>query len=159
MAQILVDGIVSDIQRGSETVGGGSTLRGTGTVQVSTNQLMTMRIGNKAAELKSKSMFIVKDGERVIAAGTDKQGVLKIGAACNLSAGTYYNPPIMLGWVIVGASLLLGVPLSFIILGLPFVAFGIYMIFMVQGWKKSVAMVEEAVRQAKPLAATSALNV
>ena len=155
MAHILVDGIVSDIQRGSETVGGGSTIRGTGTIQVSTNQLMTMRIGNKAAELKSKSMFIVKEGERVIAAGTEKQGVLKIGAAHNLSAGTYYHPPIMLGWVIVGLSLLLGVPLSFIILGLPLVAFAFYMIYLVQGWKKSLAMVEEAVRQAKPLTATS----
>jgi hypothetical protein len=156
MAQILVDGIVSDIQRGSETVGGGSTIRGTGTIQVSTNQMMTMRIGNKAAELKSKSMFIVKEGERVIAAGTDKQGVLKIGAAHNLSAGTYYHPPMMLGWLIVGLSFLLGVPLSFIIIGLPFVAFGIYMIYVVQGWKKSIAMVEEAARQAKPLAAAAA---
>ena len=155
MAQILVDGIVSDIQRGSETVGGGSTLHGTGTIQVSTNQVMTMRIGNKAAELKSKSMFVVKEGERVIAAGTEKQGVLKIGAAHNLSAGTYYHPPIMLGWLIVGLSLLLGVPLSFIIIGLPLVAFGIYMIYMVRGWKQSIAMVEEAARLAKPLTATS----
>ena len=159
MGQILVDGIVSDIQRGSETVGGGSTYRGTGTIQVSTNQLMTMRIGNKAAELKSKSMFVVKEGERVIAAGTEKQGVLKIGAAANLSAGTYYHPPIMLGWLIVGLSLLLGVPLSFIIIGLPFVAFAFYMIYLVQGWKKSLAMVEEAARQAKPLTATSPTKV
>ena len=135
MAQILVDGIVSDIQRGSETVGGGSTIRGTGTIQVGTNQMMTMRIGNKAAELKSKTMFIVKEGERVIAAGTDKAGVLKIGAAHNLSAGTYYHPPIMLGWLIIVLSLLLGVPLSLIIIGLPLVAFVIYLFFVVMGWK------------------------
>lgn len=156
MPQILVDGIVSDIQRGSETQGGGSTIRGTGTVQVSTNQIMTMRIGNKAAELKSKTMFIVKEGERVIAAGTDKQGVLKIGAARNISAGTYYHPPMMLGWLIVVCSLLLGIPLSFIIIGLPFLGFGIYMIFVVLGWKKSIEMVEEASRQARPLTASSA---
>jgi len=153
MNQVLVDGIVSDIQRGSETQGGGSTIRGTGTIQVSTNQIMTMRIGNKPAELKSKSMFIVKDGERVIAAGTDKQGVLKIGAACNVSAGTYYRPPVMLGWVIVVCSILLGVPFSFIIIGLPILAFGGYMIYVVLGWKKSIEMVDEAARQAKPLPA------
>ena len=159
MAQILVDGIVSDIQRGSETVGGGSTIRGTGTIQVSTNQMMTMRIGNKAAELKSKSMFIVKDGERVIAAGTDKHGVLRIGAIRNVSGGTYYHPPIILGWVIIGLSLLLGVPLSFIIIGLPFVAFAFYMLYVVLGWRKSLAMVEEATRQAQPLTATSPSRV
>jgi hypothetical protein len=107
MAHILVDGIVSDIQRGSDTSGGGSTYRGTGTVQVSTTQVMTMRIGDKAAELKSRSMFIVKEGERVIAAGTEKQGVLKIDAARNLSAGTYYHPPVGLGWLIVACLLLL----------------------------------------------------
>src|SRR5215471_17896090 len=154
MAQILVDGIVSDIQRGSETQGGGSTLRGTGTIQVSTNQIMTMRIGNKAAELKSKTLFIVKEGERVIAAGTDKQGVLKIGAARNISAGTYYHPPMMLGWLIVVLSILLGIPFSFIIIGLPLLAFGIYMISVVLGWKKSIEMVEEAARLAKPVSAT-----
>jgi hypothetical protein len=151
--QVIVDGIVSDIQRGSETVGGGSTIRGTGTVQISSNQMMTMRIGNKVAELKSKSMFAVKDGERVIAAGTEKQGVLKIGAIHNVSAGTYYHPPVMLGWLIAGSSLVLGVPLSFIIIGLPLVAFGIYMIYLVLGWKKSIAMVEEAANGAKTLTA------
>jgi hypothetical protein len=157
MAHILVDGIVSDIHRGSETVGGGSTIRGTGTIQVGTNQMMTMRIGNRVAELKSKSIFVVKDGERVIAAGTEKQGVLKIGAACNVSAGTSYHPPVTLGWLIVVCSILLGVPFSFILIGVPLLAFGIYMIFVVQGWKKSIAMVEEAVRQAKPLTRASAV--
>jgi hypothetical protein len=155
MAHILVDGIASDIQRGSETVGGGSTVGGTGTIQVSTNQVTTMRIGNQAAELKSKSMFIVKEGERVIAAGMEKHGVLKIGAARNLSAGTYYNPPIMLGWLIAGLSLLLGIPFSFMLIGLPLVAFAGYMIYLVQGWKKSLAMVEAAALQAAPLSAAS----
>jgi hypothetical protein len=153
MTQILVDGIASDIQRGSETVGGGSTLRGTGTIQVSTNQMMTLRIGNKAAELKSKTMFIVKDGERVIAAGTDKHGVLKIGAAVNLSAGTRYHPPVMLGWLIVVCSILLGLPFSLILIGLPLLAFGGYMIYVVLGWKKCIERVEQAAREAKPLAA------
>ncbi len=146
--QIIVDGIASDIQRGSETVGGGSTIRGTGTIQISSNQMMTMRIGNKVAELKSKSMFAVRDGERVIAAGTDKNGVLKIGAIHNVSAGTYYHPPVMLGWLIVACSMLLGVPFSLILIGLPLLAFGIYMIYVVLGWKKSIAMVEEAASQA-----------
>jgi hypothetical protein len=144
MAHILVDGIVSDIQRGSETTGGGSSYRGTGTTHVSTTQLMIMRIGKQAAELKSKSMFIVKDGEHVIAAGREKHGVLKIGAARNLSAGTYYHPPIVLGWVLAVACLMLGIPTSFILIGLPFLAFGIYMIYIVLGWRKSLAMVEQA---------------
>src|SRR2546426_9165406 len=88
MAQILVDGIVSDVQRGSETTGGGGSYRGTGSMQVSTTQLTIMRIGKQAAELKSKSMFHVKDGDRLIAAGRDKNGILKIRAARNISAGT-----------------------------------------------------------------------
>jgi hypothetical protein len=151
--QIIVDGIASDIQRGSETVGGGSTIRGTGTIQVSSNQLMTMRIGDRVAELKSKSMFAVRDGERVIAAGTEKNGVLKIGAIRNISAGTYYHPPVMLGWLIAGLSILLGIPFSLILIGLPLVGFGVYMIYVVLGWKTSIAMVEAAAAQAKAVVA------
>ena len=153
MSPILVDGIVSDVQRGSETTGGGGSYRGTGSMQVSTTQLTIMRIGKQAAELKSKSMFHVKDGDRLIAAGRDKNGILKIGAARNISAGTNYRPPIILGWMLVGASLLLGIPLSFILIGLPFVALGIYMIYTVLGWKKSLAMVEEAARSLQPVSA------
>jgi hypothetical protein len=151
MAHIVVDGIVSDIQRGTETRGSGGSYQGTGSMQVATTQLTAMRIGNQAAELKSKSMFIVRDGERVIAAGTQKGGVLKIGAARNLSAGTVYQPPIITGWIGAGAALVLGLPLSLIFIGLPFVGVGIYMIMQCLSWKKSVNLVEAAASHAKPL--------
>ena len=158
MAHILVDGIVSDVQRGTETTGGGSSYRGTGSMQISTSQITTMRIGSKAAEVKSKGMFIVKDGERVIAAGKEKGGVLKIGAARNLTAGTVYHPPVIAVWIAAGASLLLGIPLSLIIIGLPFLGLGIYLIYLALGWKKSIAMVEEASSNAKPLAAAASTS-
>jgi hypothetical protein len=154
MAHIVVDGIVSDIQRGSETSGSGSSYQGTGGMQVATVQLTTMRIGNRAAELKSKSMFIVRNGERVIAAGKEKHGVLQIGAARNLSAGTVYHPPIITGWIAAVAALVIGVPFSFIFIGLPFVAMGIYLIIRSLSWKTSVTMVEAAARNAEPLAAS-----
>jgi hypothetical protein len=153
MTHIVVDGIVSDIQRGTETRGSGGSYQGTGSMQVATTQLTTMRIGKQAAELKSKSMFIVKDGEQVIAAGKEKNGVLKIGAARNLSAGTVYRPPIIQGWVGAGAALVVGVPFSFIFIGLPIVGVGIYMIVQCLSWKKSVEMVEAAASHAKPLPA------
>jgi hypothetical protein len=154
MSHILADGPVSDIQRGSETQGAGSTYRGTGSMQVATNQLTIMRIGSQPAELKSKNMFIVKEGERVIAAGKLSGGVLKIGAARNLTAGTGYTPPIMAGWIVVAMSMLLGIPLSFVLIGLPIVGFGIYILILTLGWKKSLAMVEAAARTPRPLTAT-----
>jgi hypothetical protein len=122
-------------------------------MQVETAQVTVLRIGGQAAELKSKSMFIVKEGERVIAAGKLKQGVLKISAARNLTGGTYYYPPMMAGWVAVVTSFLLGVPLSFALIGLPIVGFGIWLLVLVLGWKKCIAMVEAAALTAKPLAA------
>jgi hypothetical protein len=152
MAHIVVDGIVSDIQRGAETTGSGSSYQGTGSMQVATTQLTTMRIGNQAAELKSKSIFIVRDGERVIAAGKEKNGVLQIGAARNLSARTVYHPPIIRGWIAAGAALVLGVPLSLIFIGLPFLGVGIYLIIRGLSWKTSMNMVEAAASNAKPLA-------
>jgi len=57
--------------------------------------------------------------------------------------GTVYQPPIMVGWVVVVVSMLLGIPLSFVFIGLPIVGLGIYYLFVTLSWKKSVAMVEE----------------
>ena len=150
MPHVLVDGVVSDIQRGSETSGSGSSYRGTGQMHVQTTQLTVMRIGGQPAELKSKNLFIVKDGERVIAAGKTKHGVLRIGAARNLTAGTYYHPPVVLAWVGAAVLIVLGIPLSVFLIGIPFLLFGIYIAYMAVGWMKSIKMVEAAARDAKP---------
>jgi hypothetical protein len=148
MAHLLVDGPVSDIQRGSETQGSGSSHRGTGSMHVSTSQLTSMRIGNQAVQLKSKHLFVVKEGERVIAAGRVKHGVLEIGAAHNVSAGTVYQPSILLGWIMVGLLLLIGIPFSLILIGVPFVVYAGYLVYVILGWQKSKALVEAAVNQA-----------
>ena len=150
MPHVLVDGVVSDIQRGSETSGSGSSYRGTGQMHVQTTQLTVMRIGGQPAELKSKNLFIVKDGERVIAAGKTKHGVLRIGAARNLSAGTYFHPPVVLAWVGAALLIVLGIPLSVFLIGIPFLLFGIYVAYMAVGWMKSIKMVEAAAKDAKP---------
>ena len=144
MPQVLVDGIVSDIQRGSETSGSGSSYRGTGQMHVQTTQLTVMRIGGQPAELKSKNLFIVKDGERVIAAGKTKHGVLRIGAARNLTAGTSYRPPVVLTWFLAALLVLLGLPLSVFLIGIPFLLVGIYVAYTAVGWMKSIKMVEAA---------------
>ena len=148
MPHVLVDGVVSDIQRGSETSGSGSSYRGTGQMHVQTTQLTVLRIGGQPAELKSKSLFIVKDGERVIAAGKTKHGVLRIGAARNMSAGSYYRPPVVLTWVGAAVLVVLGLPLSALLIGIPFLLFGIYLAYVAVGWMKSIKMVEAAARDA-----------
>lgn len=149
MARIVVDGNVSDIQRGTETHGGGSTTPGGLGIQVHTDQILVMRIGGQAAQLKAKGMFVVKDSERVIAAGKVKDGVMHIGAARNITGGTQYNPPIAMGWLMVGCLFLIGLPFSVIIIGLPFVGLAIYNIFKVLGWKEDVRLVEQAVRDSR----------
>ena len=148
MPHVLVDGVVSDIQRGSETSGSGSSYRGTGQMHVQTTQLTVLRIGGQPAELKSKSLFIVKDGERVIAAGKTKHGVLRIGAARNMSAGSYYRPPVVLTWVGAAVLVVLGLPLSVFLIGIPFLLFGMYLAYVAVGWMKSIKMVEAAARDA-----------
>jgi hypothetical protein len=149
MPHRIVKGVVTHIERGSETSGAGSSYRGTGRMQVSTDQRLIIRIDGQAAELKSKSMFQIKEGETVLAAGTDKQGTLRIGAIRNLSGGNYYYPPITLVWVAAALSLLVGLPFSLILLGLPFLVLGIYLILVALSWGKSVKMVEEAYRQGR----------
>ena len=104
--------------------------QGSGQMMVATAQLMVMRIGGQPAELKSKSMFIVKEGERVIAAGSSKNGVLKIGAAKNMSAGTTFESPTTSMYFLGGLMTLLGLPTSLFIIGLPVLGFGVYFLWL-----------------------------
>jgi hypothetical protein len=147
MAQEVLEGLVSDIERGSETAGGGSTHAVHGRIHISTRQLLILRIGGRPAELKSNSMFIVKEGDRIIAAGPVKNGVMRIGAANNLTAGNQYRPQINLAWLAAALLFLMGLPLSLLLIGLPLLALGVFYTNVARSWTKSVALVEAAARK------------
>lgn len=150
MPRIVADGLVSDIQRSTEIRTGGSDRPGgVGKIE-RTEHLLVMKIGSQVAQLKSPHFFAVTEGERVVAAGKVKDGVLKIGAVHNLTAGTQHNPPIAMGWTMAGLLMFLGLPSSVILIGIPFVGLSIYNIVRTMGWQKDLRLVTQAAREARP---------
>ncbi len=145
MAIVLLDGQVSGLARGSETFGSGSVSGGKGRMMVVSNQMTSFRIGGKPANLKTKELVAIADGDRVIAAGKDKHGVLQVDAIHNVTAGNHYYQPVTLMWILAAASLALGVPFSFILIGLPIVGLGVWNIIMALRVGKSIKMLKEAV--------------
>jgi hypothetical protein len=141
MAYTLLDGQVSGLARGSETFGSMRNGRG----MVNSNQMTSFRIGGKPAQLKSKQLIAVADGDRVIAAGKEKSGVLTVDALQNVTAGNHYYQSVTLLWILAVCSLALGVPFSFIIIGLPLVGLGIWAVYMALRVSKNIKMVKEAV--------------
>ncbi len=59
MAHVLLDGQVSSLARGSETFGAMRAGRGI----VNSNQMTSFRIGGKPAQLKSKQLVAIADGD------------------------------------------------------------------------------------------------
>ena len=141
MAYVLLDGQVSSLVRGSETFGAIRAGRGS----INSNQMTSFRIGGKPAQLKSKQLVAITDGDRVIAAGKEKAGVLTVDALQNVTAGNHYYQSAPLLWMLAVCLFALGVPLSFILIGLPLVGLGIWVVIMAVRVRKSIKMVKEAV--------------
>ncbi len=141
MAHVLLDGQVSSLARGSETFGAMRAGRGI----VNSNQMTSFRIGGKPAQLKSKQLVAIADGDRIIAAGKEKAGVLTVDALQNVTAGNHYYQSAPLLWVLAVCLFALGLPLSFILIGIPVLGAGVWVVIMAVRVGKSVKMVKEAV--------------
>ena len=145
MAHVLLDGQVSTLARGSETFGSGYMRGGTGRTMVVSNQMTSFRIGGKPAQLKTKELVAITDGDRVIAVGKDKAGVLRVNAIHNITASNHYYQPVILLWILAVCSLAIGLPFSLILIGLPFLGLGIWAVITALRVRKSIGMVKLAV--------------
>jgi hypothetical protein len=118
---------------------------GKGRMMVISNQMTSFRIGGKPANLKTKELVAITDGDRVIATGKDKRGVLQVDAIHNVTAGNHYYQPVVLMWILAVCSLVLGLPFSLFLIGLPIVGLGVWNIIMALRVGKSIKMLKEAV--------------
>lgn len=121
MALSKISGAVSGLRQSSETTGHMGPKSGA----VFTAQLLTLRVGGKPVEIKLPSIPSLEDGEQVTAVGREKAGTLRALALRNDATGAVYTQPTIPSYITGVLLLILGIPLSFVIVGLPFLAFGI----------------------------------
>jgi hypothetical protein len=133
MAIETFSGVVSGIRHSTETVGhvgreGGS---------VATGQVLAFRVDDRPAQIKLKDLPDVRDGERVTLAGRLKNGTFHALALRNDQTRAVYSTNALPGYVMGGLLVLIGLPLSLVIVGLPLLAGGAYTLY--QAWSYSTA--------------------
>lgn len=123
MAETL-SGSVSKLQFSSEVTGhiGGSHGRVQGSMH--TKQVTTFRVDGRPAQIKLPGQPSISEGDVVLLAGSEKNGTFHARAMRNETSGAFDHRPYVGNFVGGGLCLLLGIPLSLILIGLPFVAVG-----------------------------------
>lgn len=143
-----LSGTVSKLQFSSETTGQVSGSYGRVQGSTHTKQVATFRVDGRPAQIKLLGQPSLSDGDVVLLAGAMKNGTFHARAMRNENSGAIDHRPAVPSLVLGGLMLALGLPLSIVIIGLPFVAFGIYNIWDGLKTKKAIA----AVRGAGPAA-------
>jgi hypothetical protein len=136
MALTTLTGTVTGIRHSTETVGQIGTNGGS----VQTGQLMAFRVDERSAQIKLKDMPDLRDGERVTLAGRAKNGTFRALALRNDQTRAVYATAAWPGYVMGGIMVALGIPLSLMIIGLPFLVIGLYTLYQAFSYAKAEKM-------------------
>jgi hypothetical protein len=137
-------GKVSHLQFSSEVTGHISGSHGRVSGQMQTKQVVTFRVDGKPAQIKLKGQPSLSEGDMVVLAGKSKNGTFHARAMHNRTAGAVDHLPVIPNLVWGGVLVVLGIPLSLIIIGLPFLAIGIYGVWEGLQIKNAAAQVRSA---------------
>lgn len=124
-----LSGVVSNLQFSSETSGQVHGSHGRVSGSMHTKQVVTFRVDGRPAQIKLLGQPSINDGDVVVITGKEKNGTFHARAMRNETTGAIDHRPANPSLILGGLFLVLGIPLSFVIIGLPFVAVGAYNIY------------------------------
>lgn len=116
MALITKKGTISNLSESTVTTGRNGN--------VNSQHASVFRIDNFPAKVKSGSHNSLSNGDTITAVGEIKKGTLVIYAYRNETTGAYDESQTVLPLILGICMLVLGVPLSLFIIGLPLLVFG-----------------------------------
>ena len=148
----LVQGKATVLNRDTETHGHVSGNNGRVSGQISSMRVVTIDVGGQIVNIKHKEPIVVADGDDVVAAGARKSNGIQAFALANRSRSTRNHAPATLFIAGGGLFLLLGIPLSLLLVGLIFVAMGGYMLYMGLQMRKANALIDEVLSRASSVA-------
>ena len=125
MAITTMSGPVSHLHQSTQVAG--AMNQGTGFVNSA--QVMNFRIGNRPVSFKFTEGG-VSDGDIVTVAGYQKSGTFRALSLRNETTGAEQSVSSTRIFIIAGCSLVLGVPLSFVVIGIPFLLLGLYFAYV-----------------------------
>jgi hypothetical protein len=138
MALTTLSGTVTGIRHSTETVG--QIGKNGGSVQ--TGQVMAFRVDERSAQIKLKDMPDLRDGERVTLAGRAKNGTFRALALRNDQTRAVYATAAWPGYVMGGLMVALGIPFSFVLIGLPFLVIGLYTLYQAYSYSQAEKMLQ-----------------
>lgn len=141
-----LSGTVSKLQFSSEVSGHVSGSYGRVQGRTQTRQVTTFRVDGKPAQIKLPGQPSISEGDVVLLAGKVKNGTFHARAMRNETSGALDHPPTLGNFIGGGAALLLGLPLSLILIGLPFVVVGAWAIWDGLQTNKAAGLVRAAPR-------------
>jgi hypothetical protein len=107
-------------------------------------QLVTFRLNGKPVRIKIQESASISEGDRLIAAGDEKQGTLEALAVKNLTTGAIHHNPYhfpLYGGI---AALVISIPMIFILIGVLTAPIAGWLIWRGLRIKNAVAMVNSA---------------
>lgn len=117
----------------------GSVKRGKG--NVSTSHKTDFRVDGKAASFRAA--VNIADGDRVTLVGKTKGGEMCARALRNEQTGVIYSGMTTAAYILGTILIVLGIPLSFIFIGVPLVAVGAWLIFEGYMNRSAIKQIEE----------------
>ncbi len=147
MTLSIISGSVSHVS--SSTTVSGQMYADRGTVR--TTHKLHFRVNGRSAVFSGTPN--VADGDVVTLAGIDKGGEFKALALRNESTGVAYPGPTTLVYVGGILFLLLGIPFSVILIGIPFAGFGAYLLYAGYRNQQANQLLQASPRPSVPAAA------
>lgn len=148
MALELVQGQAKILNRDVETHGYVSGNGGRVHGQMSSMRTVTLEVGSQIVNIKHKEPIVVTDGDYIVAVGARKSNGVQSSCVANRSRSTRNDPPDVLVIIAGILCLVLGLPLSIVLLGIPLVLFGGYLLYVGFQMRKAKAMLDEALSRA-----------
>lgn len=135
----VVSGTVSDVSRGSDnSYAAGQPFQGPVAIK---NQLLSMRLDKKPVLFRTRTLPSISDGDRVAAAGVEKNGTLEALAVRNLTTNSVYCAPTTMTLILSAVLIIVGIPLiAFLGLGLVFIGLGAWVIWKALRVRKAAAL-------------------
>lgn len=147
----IIQGKARVLDRDTETHGYVSGSGGRVSGQTSSMRTVTLEVAGRTVIVKHKQPIAVVDGDEVVAAGPQKaEGLYAYGFA-NRSRATRNKSPAGLMLLLGGLMVAVGIPLSLILVGLIFVGFGGYCLWLGMQMSKANTLLESALASAGPV--------
>jgi hypothetical protein len=145
MSTEIYKGTVSHVNAGTNVHGNISTSGITGKTSgsVSSSNSYSFRVDGKPVGFSCGASVSLSDGDYVVVAGKMKKGQMEARALKNVTTSAEYNNhsswDTISGWLCI----LAGIPMIVILLGIPIIIGGVYMLLVAKQGKEAIEMVHE----------------